>query len=62
MSLRDDLQEIDGVGEATADAIMGVVESHETSGVDPKQLERVRDMLNRGSANAAKSRLNDLLE
>lgn len=61
MSLKEDLQEIDGVGEATADAIMGVLEDHST-GVDPKQLERVREMLERGSANAAKSRLNGLLE
>lgn len=31
MSLKDDLQEIDGVGEATADKIMDVLEDHGTT-------------------------------
>lgn len=62
MSLNEDLQEIDGVGEATADKIMAVVADHDTdSGIDPAEVQRVAEMLERGSVRAAQSRLSDLL-
>ena len=61
MSLRDDLMEVDGVGEATADSILEVIDGH-NNGVDPSELERIASMLERGGKSAALSRLNDLLE
>jgi len=61
MSLRDELMEIDGVGDATADSILDVIDNHST-GVDPSELERIAGMLERGGKSAALSRLNDLLE
>lgn len=61
MSLRDDLMEVDGVGEATADSILAVIDGH-NNGVDPSELERIASMLERGGKSAALSRLNDLLE
>jgi len=53
--------EIDGVGEATADSILEVIDGH-NNGVDPSELERIASMLERGGKSAALSRLNDLLE
>jgi len=53
--------EVDGVGEATADSILAVIDGH-NNGVDPSELERIASMLERGGKSAALSRLNDLLE
>lgn len=62
MSLRDDLQAIDGVGEATADKIMAVVEEHSGGDVDTRELERIADLLERGSASVALGRVEALLD
>lgn len=43
MSMRDDLQDIHGIGEAKADEIMAVVDAHDTGGVD-------RDLVEEGYA------------
>lgn len=61
MSLKDDLQEIEGVGEATAEKILDIINNHETDGVSRDELERIHALLERGSDEVAQSRLEDLL-
>jgi len=45
--LRDDLTDIDGVGPATADKILDVLEAHDTGDTDPL-LERAKAAAERG--------------
>ncbi|AFH21841.1 hypothetical protein OSG_eHP10_00155 [environmental Halophage eHP-10] len=45
--LRDDLEAIDGVGPATADKILDVLDAHDTGATDPL-LERAKDAAARG--------------
>lgn len=62
MSLKEDLQTVDGVGEATAEELITIIEDSDVSGPNPQEINRVVAMLERGSVNAAKDRLNSLLE
>lgn len=61
MSLKDDLTEIQGVGDATADKIVSVVEGHDTGGVDPADVEKALAFLERNHASAAENVLADAL-
>lgn len=62
MSLKNDLQTIDGVGEATASEILEVLEDHDTDGIDPREVQRAVNMLERGASNPAQDRLESLLD
>ena len=64
MSLRDDLKEINGIGDATADKVLDAVNDHrpKNGGVSVREVRRVREMLDRGAVRPAQSRLDDLLE
>ena len=59
MTLKEELTEIQGVGDATADKILDVVGEN---GVSDAELRRVRDALERGSVDVAKGRIDALLE
>lgn len=61
MSLKDDLQEIDGVGPKTADKIIAVVDDHETS-TNQSELGTVRNLLERDRTRVAKSKLDAILD
>lgn len=62
MSLKEDLQTVGGVGEATAEELIAVIEDGDVGGVDPHEVQRALSMLERGSVNAAQDRLESLLE
>lgn len=62
VSLEDALQEVDGVGEAKAAELMEIINEHRAEGVPTREVARVKEMLERGSVNAATSRLDGLLE
>jgi len=59
MTLKDDLQEIDGVGEKTAEKILSVVEDHNT-GLDESTLNRALTALDNNRPNVAREYLEDL--
>jgi DNA uptake protein ComE-like DNA-binding protein len=61
VSLKEELQEIDGVGEATAEKIVSVVGEQEPEGIDKREIERVNELLERGSYRVAQSRIEGLL-
>lgn len=42
MTLKDELKEIRGIGEAKADAILDVLAEHDTGGVDPELEDAIR--------------------
>lgn len=62
VSLKGDLQEISGVGEATADKILDVVADHESGGVDPSDVEKALEFMDRNSYAPARSVLESALE
>jgi len=51
--LSDDLQEIDGVGPATADKILDVLDNHGMGREDSKLLEKARRAAENGNDRAA---------
>lgn len=62
MSLDEAFQEVDGVGPATAEKLVGIVERHESSGgVDPEVIERALGFMDNKSMDAARSVLEGAL-
>lgn len=65
MSLKDDLQEISGVGEATAEKIISVLADHEVQPspegeiLSERDASKLRHYLDRGNVAAARSILDD---
>lgn len=51
--LKSDLTDISGVGDATADKIMSVLDDHDTSGGDSRLLEKAREAAARGDDHKA---------
>jgi len=51
--LKDDLMDIQGVGEATADSILEVLDEHDTGGDESKALERAIEYAQRGDSRNA---------
>lgn len=58
MTLNDDLQDIDGIGPATADKILGVLDGHEafnepeTQAADPDAVANAIEQARRGNEGA----------
>lgn len=61
MSLTEDFQQVDGIGEVKATQLAEIATEHTTDGVEERELRRVLAMVERGSTRAAASRLRDLL-
>jgi endonuclease III-like uncharacterized protein len=61
MTLRNDLLEIRGVGEAKADEILAIIESHE-SGIDRRKVKKAIYFLENNSTQAARSVLESAIE
>jgi hypothetical protein len=61
MTLKDDLQEIRGIGPEKADEILAVVDDQNQS-LDRTEIQRLIDLIERGSSNVAQGRLESLLE
>jgi hypothetical protein len=51
--LKDDLTDISGVGDATADKILSVLADHDTSGGESRLLEKARAAAERGDDHKA---------
>jgi hypothetical protein len=51
--LRDELTDISGIGDATADKILDVLQDHGTSGDDSRLLEKARAAAERGDDHKA---------
>lgn len=67
MSLETDLQAIDGVGPATAEKIVGVVEDHQEDaasegGTADDTVERALTLLRNGRADLARAKLEQVID
>jgi hypothetical protein len=51
--LKDDLMEIRGIGESTADAVLDVLQDHDTGGGESRLLEKARAAAERGDDHKA---------
>lgn len=62
MSFKEELQEISGVGEATADKILDVVDEHSTNSDSQEAIQNAVDELDEGRPGYARKFLERALE
>ena len=62
MSLKDELQEISGVGPATAEEIMGLLEGRDTGGVAEADVRKALRFAERGHMAGCVETLRDALD